>query len=125
LAANLQADRFRKEERLGLLVLLTTEEEEKLLREYELVMILDPEMEDEQATAAVDRMTQFVTSHGGEVTDVNPWGKRRLSYPIRSRTEGNYVITHFRIEPSQAAELEASLRLSEEVLRHLLVKTED
>jgi small subunit ribosomal protein S6 len=103
----------------------STEEENWLLREYELVLILDPEMEDEQASAAVDRMTQFVTSHGGEMTDVNPWGKRRLSYPIRSRTEGNYVITRFRIEPAQTAELEATLRLSEEVLRHLLVKTED
>jgi small subunit ribosomal protein S6 len=95
------------------------------LREYELVMVLDPELEDEQSSAAVDRMTQFVTSRGGEVTDVNTWGKRKLSYPIKSRSEGNYIITHFRIEPSQAAELEAALRLSEEVLRHLLVKTEE
>jgi len=94
------------------------------LREYELVMILDPELEDEQTSAAVDRMKQFVTVRGGEVSDVNPWGKRRLSYPIKSRTEGNYFITHLRMEPSQTAELEATLRLAEEVLRHLLVKTE-
>ena len=95
------------------------------MREYELVLILDPELEDEQASAAVDRMKQYVNSRGGEVTDVNPWGKRKLSYPIGSRTEGNYIITHFQIEPTQTAELEATLRLSEEVLRHLLVKTED
>jgi small subunit ribosomal protein S6 len=95
------------------------------LREYELVMVLDPEMEDEQTSATIDRIRQFVSSRGGEVTDVNTWGKRRLSYPIKSRNEGNYIVTHFRIEPSQTAELEATLRLSEEVLRHLLVKTED
>jgi small subunit ribosomal protein S6 len=95
------------------------------LREYELVMVLDPEMEDEQTSATIDRMTQFVTSRGGEVTDVNTWGKRKLSYAVKSRNEGNYIVTHFRIEPSQTAELEATLRLSEEVLRHLLVKTED
>jgi small subunit ribosomal protein S6 len=95
------------------------------LRDYELVLILDPEIEDEQTSAAIDRVTQYVASHQGEITDVNPWGKRRLSYPIKRRTEGNYIITHFRIEPSQTAELEAALRLSEEVLRHLLVKTED
>jgi len=95
------------------------------LREYELVMILDPEMEDEQASATIDRMKQFVTSRGGEVTDVSPWGKRKLSYPIKSHNEGNYMVAHFRIEPTQTAELEATLRLSEEVLRHLLVKTED
>ncbi len=95
------------------------------MREYELVMILDPELEDEQASAAVERTKQYVTSHGGEVSDVNSWGKRRLSYPIKNRTEGNYVVTRLRMEPSQTAELEATLRLSEEVLRHLLVKTED
>lgn len=95
------------------------------MREYELVLVIDPEIEDEQVSATVDRMKQLVTSRGGEVTNVNPWGKRRLSYPIKSRTEGNYVVTHFRIDPSQAAELEAALRLSEEVLRHLLVRTED
>jgi small subunit ribosomal protein S6 len=88
-------------------------------------MVLDPELEDEQSSATVDRMTQFVTSRGGEVTNVNTWGKRKLSYPIKSRTEGNYIITHLRIEPARAAELEATLRLSEEVLRHLLVKTEE
>lgn len=95
------------------------------MREYELVLILDPEMEDEEVSAAVDRMKQLVAARGGELTDVNPWGKRKLSYPIKSRNEGNYIVTHFRMEPSQTAELEATLRLSEEVLRHLLVKTED
>jgi small subunit ribosomal protein S6 len=95
------------------------------LREYELVLILDPEMEDEEVSAAVDRMKQLVAARGGELTDVNPWGKRKLSYPIKSRNEGNYIVTHFRMEPSQTTELEATLRLSEEVLRHLLVKTED
>ena len=95
------------------------------MREYELVIVIDPELEDEQFSATVERVKQLVTARGGEVTDVAPWGKRRLSYPIKSRHEGNYVITHLRLEPSQAAELEAGLRLSEEVLRHLLVKTED
>ena len=95
------------------------------MREYELVLVIDPELEDEQVSAAIDRVTQFVTTRGGELVDVSPWGKRRLSYPIKSRSEGNYVVSHFRMEPSQTAELEASLRLSEEVLRHLLVKTED
>ena len=95
------------------------------MREYELVLVIDPELEDEQLSATVDRVTQFVTTRGGEVIDLNPWGKRRLSYPIKKRSEGNYVVSHFRIEPSQTAELEAALGLSEEVLRHLLVKTED
>jgi len=95
------------------------------LREYELVLVIDPEIEDEQFDAAVDKVKQFVSSRGGEVTDVNPWGKRRLAYPIKKRTEGNYVVTHFRLDPAQTAELEAALGLSEDVLRHLLVRMDE
>lgn len=95
------------------------------MREYELVLVIDPEIEDEQFDAAVDKVKQFVSSRGGEVTDVNPWGKRRLAYPIKKRTEGNYVVTHFRLDPAQTAELEAALGLSEDVLRHLLVRMDE
>jgi len=95
------------------------------LRDYELVVVIDPEIDEEKLSATLDRISQFVTTRGGEVIDVDRWGKRKLAYPIKRRSEGDYVITHFRLEPSQTAELEASLRLSEEVLRHLLVRSED
>jgi len=95
------------------------------LRDYELVVVIDPEIDEEKLSATLDRISQFVTTRGGEVIDVDRWGKRKLAYPIKRRSEGDYVITHFRLEPSQTAELEAGLRLSEEVLRHLLVKSED
>ncbi len=95
------------------------------MRDYELVVVIDPEIDEEKLSATLDRISQFVTTRGGEVIDVDRWGKRKLAYPIKRRSEGDYVITHFRLEPSQTAELEASLRLSEEVLRHLLVRSED
>lgn len=95
------------------------------MRDYELVAVIDPEIDEERLSATLDRISQFVTTRGGEVIDVDRWGKRKLAYPIKRRSEGDYVITHFRLEPSQAAELEAGLRLSEEVLRHLLVRSED
>jgi len=95
------------------------------LRDYELVVVIDPEIDEERLSATLDRISQFVTTRGGEVIDVDRWGKRKLAYPIKRRSEGDYVITHFRLEPAQAAELEAGLRLSEEVLRHLLVRSED
>jgi small subunit ribosomal protein S6 len=95
------------------------------LREYELVMVIDPEADEERVTATVDRVSQFVTTRGGEMTEVNHWGRRKLAYPIKKHLEGNYIVTHFRLGPSQTAELEAGLRLSEEVLRHLLVKSEE
>lgn len=95
------------------------------MRDYELVVVIDPEIDEERLSATLDRISQFVTTRGGEVIDVDRWGKRKLAYPIKRRSEGDYVITHFRLEPAQAAELEAGLRLSEEVLRHLLVRSED
>ena len=101
------------------------QEDTEHLREYELVLVIDPEIEDEQFSATVDRVTQFVTSRSGELVDSNPWGKRKLAYPIKNRTEGNYIALHLRMEPIHTAELEASLELAEEVLRHLLVKKED
>lgn len=95
------------------------------MREYELVVVIDPELEEEQFSAALEKIRQSVSNRGGEVTDVDRWGRRKLAYPIKSRTEGNYVINHIRLEPSQTAELESSLRLSEEVLRHLLIRSEE
>lgn len=95
------------------------------MREYELVIVVDPEIDEDKFSATMDRISQFVQTRGGEVVKVDTWGKRKLAYPIKTRLEGNYVITHLRMEPSHTAELEASLRLTEEVLRHLLVKAED
>ena len=95
------------------------------MRDYELVVVIDPEIDEERLSATLDRISQFVTTRGGEVIDVDRWGKRKLAYPIKRRSEGDYVITHFRLEPAQAAELEAGLQLSEEVLRHLLIRSED
>ncbi|MCJ7831014.1 MAG: 30S ribosomal protein S6 [Dehalococcoidia bacterium] len=95
------------------------------MRDYELVVVIDPEIDEERLSATLDRISQLVTTRGGEVIDVDRWGKRKLAYPIKRRSEGDYVITHFRLEPAQAAELEAGLRLSEEVLRHLLIRSED
>jgi small subunit ribosomal protein S6 len=92
------------------------------LNDYELVAILNPEIEDENVTETVDRLTQFVTSRGGEVQNVDQWGRRRLAYPIGRQMEGTYVVTHLRLQPASAAELEANLRISEDVLRHLLVR---
>ena len=92
------------------------------MREYELVVILSPEVGDEEVPAAVEKISQFVTDRGGEVTEVNRWGRRKLAYPIRRHLEGSYVVSQLRLDPQTAAQLEANLRISEDVLRHLLVR---
>jgi small subunit ribosomal protein S6 len=95
------------------------------VRDYELVVIISPEVVDEEIPAAIDKISQFIIERGGAITEVNQWGRRKLAYPIRDFMEGNYVLTQFKMEPGLTAELEASLGISEEILRHLLVRLSD
>ncbi len=95
------------------------------MRDYELIVIISPEVTDEEVPVTLEKMNQFITDRGGSITEVNQWGRRKLAYPIENFMEGNYVLTQFKMEPKQTAELEASLRLSEEILRHLLVRLSD
>jgi small subunit ribosomal protein S6 len=89
---------------------------------YELVFILNPDMAEEALENRINNISQFITTHEGVVSDVRKWGKKKLAYPIKHYLEGNYVLTKFQIKPARAKELEANLRISEEVIRHLLVK---
>jgi small subunit ribosomal protein S6 len=91
-------------------------------RDYELVVILSPEIGDDVVSESLDRLSQTVTSRGGEIVDVNHWGRRRLAYPIRSHFEGNYVISQIKLDPSRVPDLEGTLRISEEVLRHMIIQ---
>ena len=96
--------------------------EDKQLRDYELVVIISPEVAEEKLDATIDNVSQFITEKGGTVSNVERWGKKRLAYPIGRFMEGSYVLTHFKLSPALSKELEANLKISEEVLRHLLVK---
>ncbi len=98
--------------------------EDERLRDYELVLIISPEIEEEKFNATIDNISQFITGKGGIISSVEQWGKKRLAYPIEHFMEGNYVLTRFKLKPSLGKELEANLHISEEVLRHLLVKIE-
>ncbi|MEJ2047637.1 MAG: 30S ribosomal protein S6 [Dehalococcoidia bacterium] len=95
--------------------------EEKQLRDYELLLIISPEVVDEELEGRVDRIGQLITERGGEVSATEPWGRRKLAYPIEHFTEGHYVLIRFSFEPALCKELEASLRISEEIIRHLLI----
>ena len=99
-------------------------EEDKQLRDYELVLVISPEVAEEEFEVAIEKVSQFVTGRGGIISDIEKWGKRKLAYPIRHFVEGSYVLAKFKLRPVFGKELEASLGISEEVLRHLLVKVE-
>jgi len=96
-------------------------QEDKELRDYELVVIISPEV-DEAIDRVIDNVSRFITENGGTVDNVDRWGKRRLAYSIKHFMEGNYVLTRFKLRPKLSKELEASLQISEDVLRHLVIK---
>jgi small subunit ribosomal protein S6 len=88
-------------------------------------VIFNPEVPEEEMPANIDKVSEFITTRGGSITEVNRWGKRKLAYPIKHRREGNYVLTLAKIDPEKTAELEANLRISEKILRHMLVRVGD
>jgi small subunit ribosomal protein S6 len=95
------------------------------LRYYELMMVVVPEIDEEGLSATLERVNHYISERGGSVVRQERWGRlRRLAYPIKNYNEGNYVLTHLDMEPQDAKDLEASLLLSEDVLRHLLVKVD-
>jgi small subunit ribosomal protein S6 len=95
------------------------------LRDYELMVILSPEVGDDVIEGSLERLSQGVTSRGGEVVEVNHWGRRRLAYPIDRHFEGNYVVSQIKLDPAEVPGMEAALRISEEVLRHLVIRSDE
>ena len=95
-----------------------------VLQSYELVVILSPEIQEDSIEASIERVQQSITSRGGEITETDHWGRRRLAYPIKRHLEGNYVVSQIKLDPSSVAGLESGLRISEEVLRHMIIKTD-
>lgn len=95
------------------------------MRDYELVMVVDPDVGDDGLPAIVDRIHAFIQERGGAVKNVDQWGRRRLAYPIKRKQEGYYVITHFSLDPQAIRALEGALELVEEVLRHLVTRLEE
>jgi len=96
--------------------------EDKQLRDYELVLIISPEIADEALDTTIDKVSRSITEKGGVISNAERWGKRKLAYPIKRFMEGNYVLTQFKSKPTLCKELEAKLLVSEEVLRYLLIK---
>jgi small subunit ribosomal protein S6 len=92
---------------------------------YELVLIISPEVVDEEMPDFLTKLSELVNKVGGSVDEVNQWGRRKLAYPIKRSTEGNYVLTKVKMKPALTKELEANLRLSGKVLRHLLIRSAD
>ena len=92
--------------------------------DYELALIIRPEVEEEGQQALIERLSEILTSDGGQVTDVESWGRRRLAYPIRKTQEGFYYFVQGQFSASVLPELERTIKLNEDILRHMVVRTD-
>jgi small subunit ribosomal protein S6 len=92
------------------------------MRPYEVMVILEPTLEEAQVQAVVNRSTELLQSEGGTVNKVDKWGKRRFSYEIAKKTEGFYVLLDVASEPAPMAELDRVLRLADDVIRHKIIR---
>ena len=90
------------------------------MRDYELVLIVHPELDETALTETVERVTGWITESGGAIEKVDLWGKRRMAYLIRKQREGQYVLVKAQMDPAFGATLERNLRFHEPIMRFLL-----
>jgi small subunit ribosomal protein S6 len=94
------------------------------MRRYELMLVIRPDVADDRSQAVIDRTTRQIVAGDGQILKVAPWGRRRLAYPIDRHREGSYHIIQFEAPANVIAELERSLLITEELLRHLVTRDE-
>jgi small subunit ribosomal protein S6 len=95
------------------------------MRKYETFFIVDPDLPDEANAVIDEKIKNVVSSNGGSVLDYNPWGKKKLAYPVKKRNRGHYVLMEYAGGPELVAELERNMRLDERILKFITVKLED
>ncbi len=94
------------------------------MRRYELMLVIAPDVPDDRSQAVVDRTTRQIVASGGQIVKVAPWGRRRLAYQIDRHREGSYQIVLFEAPSDAISELEHTLLITEEVIRHLVTRVE-
>jgi small subunit ribosomal protein S6 len=94
------------------------------MRRYELMLVVRPDTPDDRVQQILDRVTRGIAEGEGQIVKVSPWGRRRLAYPISGYREGSYFIVVFDAPSVAIEELERSLNITEEVMRHLVTRVE-
>jgi small subunit ribosomal protein S6 len=95
------------------------------LRDYEILYIVRADLDDDKVQDVVKRVNTLIERSGGTAEQTSLWGKRKLAYEVKHQKEGSYVLQDFKIGPDRVPELEAALKITEEVLRHLIVRKPD
>ncbi len=95
------------------------------MRPYETMFVLKPDLEEEQLNSLIERSSQVITTQGGTIDNVDRWGKRRLAYEVEGFREGYYVIIRFQGGPALASELDRTFRITDEVMRHVILRADN
>ena len=95
------------------------------MRKYEALFMLRPDLDEESTAAAVDKFTSLIESHGGEITKLDKWGKRKLAYEVKHFKEAYYTLIQMNAEPEVAQELDRVFRITDTVLRHIIVREDE
>jgi small subunit ribosomal protein S6 len=95
------------------------------LRDYEILYIVRADLDDDKVQDVVKRVNTLIERSGGSADQTSLWGKRKLAYEVKHQKEGSYVLQDFKIAPDRVPELESALKITEEVLRHLIVRKPD
>ena len=95
------------------------------MKKYELALVVNAKIEDDARAAVVEKAKEYITRAGGTVTEVEDWGKKKLAYEIQKMNEGFYYFIQIDAEPDVPAEVEADVRIMDNVLRFLCVKKDE
>jgi len=95
------------------------------VRKYESMYILRPDLDEEAVKNSIEKFSALVTEQGATVTKAEPWGKRRLSYLIDGHKEGFYVLMKFNAEASVPAELERVYKITDTIIRYMIIREDD
>lgn len=95
------------------------------MKAYELLYFVDPTATEDARAVVSNRIEEVVTADGGVIDSAEDWGKRKLAYEIDGLTEGDYILVNFHADPSQIAELDRVLRISDTCKRHMIVRRDD
>lgn len=93
------------------------------MAKYEVMFIIDPVLEDEKKNAVVERVQEIINADG-EVSKVDTWGMKKLAYPIQKKNEGYYVVIEFNASTELPKELDRRLKISDDVMRHIIINKE-
>jgi len=94
------------------------------MNDYEMVVIVNPEIDEAGKTGVMDKISQFISNNEGTIEETKQWGKKKLAYSIKGFTEGDYVLTQFKMESKFLKKLEEEINSIGEIIRSLIVRKE-